>query len=572
MRKEETSKAAHRPVTVTDHGLLVWSRGVTAVLIVLFTLLGSMPVLIAETGGPGSLDTSFNGTGQMSSSFTIGPTGAPFGKAPDIVIDQQGRIVLGTSTKDLLGRTFASTFESFLVARYNSNGTSLDLAFGDGLSDPGTVITDFGQTAGIQAVGLDSAGRIVAVGTTGSSDFDFAITRYTSQGIEDFTFDGGRKRVDFGSDFDSVRSVAIDSSGRIIAAGTSLQGFFVFEDFDFALVRLLPNGTIDQGFGDNGRVLTDFGEWDEIRSVLIDDSGRIIAVGYSFQTSSTRIAIARYTSDGRLDSSFGHNGRVLASFGLPHDYVREAILDSAGRLLVAGGTSNILGADRFIALARFTEDGSLDGSFGSGGVTLVDIQGNEHGVSLALDSAGRIIVAGIASRRAFDNWVAVTRYTPDGALDMTFGLAGIVLTDVIVDGTVVRSYRGSDVEVDSQDRILVAGRANPAHPTGVAERVALIRYIGGNTTLANTAQLVDRLWTNGAITNEGVAVALTEQLDAAQELTAIGQFEAANGVLGAFVYLVNAQRGKHIATTATIDDITFDPAAVLISHAESLYQ
>jgi uncharacterized delta-60 repeat protein len=343
------------------------------------------------------------------------------------------------------------------------------LAFGDGFSDPGTVITDFGQYAGIQAVGLDSAGRIVAVGTTGSSDFDFAITRYTSQGIEDFTFDGGRKRVDFGSDFDSVRSVAIDSSGRIIAAGTSLQGFFVFfEDFDFALVRLLPNGTIDQGFGDNGRVLTDFGEWDEIRSVLIDDSGRIIAVGYSFHPSSTRIAIARYTSDGRLDSSFGHNGRVLASFGLPHDYVREAILDSAGRLLVVGGTSNILGADRFIALARFTEDGSLDGSFGSGGVTLTDIHGNEKGVSLALDSAGRIIVAGEVSRRAFDNTVAVTRYTPDGALDMTFGLAGIVLTDVIVDG--------------------------------------------------------------------------------------------------------NAQRGKHIATTATIDDITFDPAAVLLSHAESLYQ
>src|SRR5207247_11425881 len=100
----------------------------------------------------------------------------------------------------------------FPVARYNSNGTSLDLGFGDGLTNAGTVVTNFGDIEGAYAVAIDAAGRIVVVGdtTADGGDFDFAIARYTSQGIPDVTFNGiGRQIVGFDSDFDNARAVAI---------------------------------------------------------------------------------------------------------------------------------------------------------------------------------------------------------------------------------------------------------------------------------------------------------------------------------------------------------------------------
>jgi uncharacterized delta-60 repeat protein len=227
-----------------------------------------------------------------------------------------------------------------------------------------------------------------------------------------------------------------------------------------------------------------------------------------------------------------------------------------------------------MAVARFNEDGTFDESFGNRGATLTDIQGNEAAHAIAVDSLGRIILAGKSSRRALDNSIAVTRYTPDGLLDTTFGMAGVVLTNPVVDGEVAQNARARDVEIDSADRILVANSVftltNPDPVQGFS-KLALVRYHNGSTSMGNVTQLVGTLRTAGAIDSDGVATALTQQLDAAQAYTDSGDLASAEDVLDSFINLVNAQRRtKHIAATATIDGVTFDPGAVLVSHARSL--
>ena len=203
----------------------------------------------------------------------------------------------------------------------------LDTSFGNG----GKVVTDFGSYEGVAAI-ANQDGKIVAGGTTDGEDF--ALARYKSDGTPDTTFStDGKVTTDFGS-YEGIAALAIQD-GKIVAGGTT-------DGEDFVLARYDTNGVLDTTFGNGGKVITDFGSYEGIAAIAIQD-GKIVAGG---TTNGEDFALARYNTNGALDTTFSNDGRVITDFGSYEGIAALAIQDGK---IVAGGTTK--GED--FALARY---------------------------------------------------------------------------------------------------------------------------------------------------------------------------------------------------------------------------
>jgi uncharacterized delta-60 repeat protein len=187
---------------------------------------------------------------------------------------------------------------------------------------------------------------------------------------------------------------------------------------DIAVIRYALDGSRDVGFGSNGEVFTDFGGEDFARDVAIQADRKIVAGGGGGLGQD--FAIARYNVNGSLDVSFGVGGLVLTDFG-GNDVIRGLAIQRDGKIVAAGfrypSPSDFL-------LARYNTDGSLDPSFGVGGLVTSNLAGNDLVRGVALQNDGRIVVVGYSN---YD--FAVARYLTDGSPDPTFGLDGWVTTD-----------------------------------------------------------------------------------------------------------------------------------------------
>lgn len=210
---------------------------------------------------------------------------------------------------------------------------------------------------------------------------------------------------------------------------------------------------LDPYWGDGGFVTTDFdGGADNAFSLLLDNSNRMLVTGYCTNGSEKDFGIVRYLEDGTLDTSFGDGGLVSTDFFGSDDSGQSSMMDRFGNIVVAGYCWNSSHND--FALARYLETGDLDPSFGYGGIVSTDLTGPGKGdyiYSCAMDSSDRIVVAGICLNGSYYDF-ALARYLRNGNLDPSFGNAGIVSTDV----SVFHDYAYS-CTVDSEDRIVVAG-------------------------------------------------------------------------------------------------------------------
>ena len=307
----------------------------------------------------------------------------------------------------------------------------LDPTFGNS----GKVTTDFGASASAAAVAVQSDGKLVAAGLAGGvgTGDNFALARYNTDGSldRDFDFDG-MATIDFFGDQDVARAVAISPDGKILAAGFASGGM----NFDFALVRLNPNGSLDSAFGVGGRVTTDFfGSSDRAFAMALQPDGKIVLAGNTMMGGATEadFALARYNNDGSLDLSFGSGGRVTTDFFGEKDEAYAVAIKPDGRILAAG-KAEMQGGGRMedFALARYNSDGSLDRSFGSNGKVTTDFFGAEdeaRGITGMAD--GRLLLAGYSrpgSSSSNANF-ALARYDADGALDSSFGSNGRVTAD-----------------------------------------------------------------------------------------------------------------------------------------------
>jgi uncharacterized delta-60 repeat protein len=353
----------------------------------------------------GTLDNTFGSGGRVRTDFP-GLAAVP----SSVVIQPDGKIVVAGGAFPLF--TFLGNFE---VVRYNRNG-SLDRSFGNG----GIVTTTFPQGSYAFDVALQPDGKIIAAGTVfvnfdpgESSDTDFALARYNPDGTPDATFgSGGQVSTDFVGFEDDAFSVLIQPDGRIVAVGSANDPATFY---DFAAARYLSNGMIDATFGVGGKVHTDFGDqnFDRARSAALQPDGRIVAAGFAISQNGgvQNFAVARYTSNGILDTTFSRDGKNQIDFGNCCQSATKVLLQSDGRIITVGGSNGESAEDDFL-LARLNPRGSLDATFGVGGkarTSFGDLNGGANGA--ALQSDGKIVAVGFQA--TFSNqWsnFALARY------------------------------------------------------------------------------------------------------------------------------------------------------------------
>lgn len=298
---------------------------------------GDADFAITRYNSNGSIDTGFDVDGLVTQDFDFN-----FDEATGAVIQPDGRIIVA-GTARISGSGFSD--DDFAVVRLNSNG-SLDSSFGSN----GTVETDFGPgDDSVTKALLQSDGKLLVVGAAENAfgDEDFAIARYDANGDLDTSFGlDGRLTTDFGSGNDGVIDAVLQTDGKILAVGKAT----VNGNADFGIARYNVNGTLDTNFGNGGKVTTDFGfGGDNAAAVMLQPNGKIIVVGTVSGSSVSQVGIARYISDGRLDSSFGNGGKLISD--LPNGAIAGGAVLQDGKLLVAGGTFN--GSNEDFLLLRY---------------------------------------------------------------------------------------------------------------------------------------------------------------------------------------------------------------------------
>jgi uncharacterized delta-60 repeat protein len=299
----------------------------------------------------------------------------------------------------------------------------------------------------VAEVQMQSDGKILVTGfarsARASNDTDFALVRFNSDGTLDSGFgSAGKVITDFKGLDDAANAIAVQSDGKILLGGSgnvNVKGTTVTQ---FALARYNPNGTLDNSFGTKGKVLTDMGNNGGIGDMVLLSGGKILVSG----AVGNHIALARYNSNGTLDTTFGAGGKVVTSIGIQ---TTQMAMQGDGKIVVVSSTSYTHGTNPNILTVRFNTDGTLDSTFGSGGMVTWDYVGDDdYGVGVAIQTDGKIVVTGTAFDPSVDDGLALLRYNTDGSLDPAFGTGGMVWR---------RAYGVSDIALDSSGRILIIG-------------------------------------------------------------------------------------------------------------------
>lgn len=311
------------------------------------------------------------------------------------------------------------------------------------------------------AVDIDSEGRIVAAGgslddlVSAGGTNDFAVARYLVDGSLDTSFAGdGTRTIKMSERGDFVTDLAIDGQDRIVAAGYADVGRST--NFDFAVARFLENGTLDLDFGTRGRVLTDFGSTsDRGHAVSLDSQGRIVVVGEADASEDPNDFNDFAVARYEPDGDLDptfDGDGKLATDIDEADIANGVAIDGQDRIVIAGQSFNQV-TFTDIVVARYEVDGDPDTTFGGDGVATADIENSgEVASDVALDAIGRIVVTGETTAGDAPNNFSLARFEPDGDLDTTFGQSGTVVTDVREGDN-----RPFGIDIDGDGRIVVAG-------------------------------------------------------------------------------------------------------------------
>jgi|HubBroStandDraft_6_1064221.scaffolds.fasta_scaffold13289_4 uncharacterized delta-60 repeat protein len=428
------------------------------------------PRVSAQSGGTqgGALDTTFGNAGQVTTDFFGGTDQGSF-----VLIQSDSKILTGGSAVDASGNM------DFALARYNPDG-SLDSTFGTN----GKVTTNFfGEDATLTRFALQTDNKIVACGwvqmgnNLGSADF--ALARYNTDGSLDSTFGtGGKVTTDFFGSADQTFGVAIQSDGRIVVCGRA--EIPAAQDIsDLALARYNTDGSLDSTFGSDGKVTTQTpGMNANGFDVAIQSDNMIVVGGDADNSSSTAgmFLVLRYGPDGTLDPTFGTGGQVTTNINGNVSEILAMGLQQDGKIVGVGFTNgpnpDTNPTDDF-AIARYDTNGSLDTTFGTNGTVVTDFFGNsDKALGLAFQADGKLIVTGFATvPSTLQQTFVVVRYNTDGSLDQTFGTGGKVTT-----AWAGNNDRANAPAVQSDGNIVVVGTAT--EPT-TGQDFALARYLPG---------------------------------------------------------------------------------------------
>jgi uncharacterized delta-60 repeat protein len=389
-------------------------------------------VVVAGTSGSAIAVMRFNAIGGLDSGFGTGGTATASitnsNSASTVVVLGSGRIVVaGTGFSPHTGNDFE-------VARFTASGV-LDTRFGSG----GGVTTNFeGRVnAFANSIARDYSGNILVAGATTSAGDSLSLARYRSDGQLDTNFgDGGTVQITFNPYLFGPRFgdgfVAVQRDNKILLVGTSIEPGTT--NYDFALARLLPDGSLDTTFGNNGRVTT-FSEAQNTDfapsgGVLIQPDGKIVVAGYLEDYGVfpyiDKGEVVRYNLDGSLDTTFGTGGR--SSFTIPSNSGRITglALEPGGKILLGGYAQDPSTGSNNYLLERLDSNGSVDTTFGTEGQVLTSFSTFfYYGAPFAVRPDGRILAGGTTfDPVTFQRSITVAQFTANGAVDTQFGTGG----------------------------------------------------------------------------------------------------------------------------------------------------
>jgi uncharacterized delta-60 repeat protein len=432
----------------------------------------------------GTLDTSFDADGIVTTSF-----GTENDQAKDVAIQSNGDIVV-TGNATIAGNV------NFAVVRYKTNG-SLDSTFdSDGivlLDAASSVVADTSLT-------IQSNGRIVVAGTTA----DFFVFRLNTNGSLDTTFDtDGIVTTDVSTRSDNPSSIIIQADGKIVAAGSSgkQSSALVSIPADFALVRYNSNGSIDNIDTDGIITTGDFSSNADLKAVALQSNGKIVAAGSSFNGVSRLFTVVRYNTNGSLDTTFDADGIVTTPITSTRTIELSVAIQADGKIIVAGEAAGSLFE---LYVVRYNTNGSLDTSFDTDGIVIIDngSKANPDSAAVAIQSNGKILVAGSTSAGVNFRSFMLARLNTNGSLDTTFDTDGIAVTSINTIST--ESDLAESLAIQSDGKIVVVGSSSLTSTNTV---FAVVRYNinGGLDTTFNSDGIVTTAFVTPPATNRSVA-------------------------------------------------------------------
>jgi uncharacterized delta-60 repeat protein len=366
--------------------------------------LGLLAVSSPASAQPGALDSAFGGDGKVTTDVTGG-----FDYAVGLVVQGDGKLVAAGPASGGGGR--------FALVRYAADGMLDDTFSGDGVA-----LTNF--TSGFDGcydLAIQTDGKLVAVGETASTG-RFALARYNVDGSLDPSFGGdGKVTTNFSRSADFAFGVAIQTDQKIVVTGRAGgSGGRV------AVARYNPNGSLDTSFSGDGKATTDFTAGDDrADSVAIQADGAIVVAGTAdYFRRSARVAVARYTTNGTPDNTFSGNGKVMTNLTSRFDGAFALAIQPGDQKIVVAGQSR-----RNVGVVRYNRNGTLDSTFsGDGQATTSFTTGLDYADDVALDAGGKIVLAGSADYFGPSRF-ALARYDTDGTLDTTFSGDGKLTTN-----------------------------------------------------------------------------------------------------------------------------------------------
>ena len=365
--------------------------------------------------------------------------------------------------------------DDFIIDRYNQDG-SIDAGFGNN----GTVKILISREGSFNSVLYKEDGKILSSGSIQSDDYTHAniiLVQCFPDGRVDSSFgENGIVITDYGVNF-RTRSMAIQPDGKIVITGERSSN--VNDLNKTFVIRYNTDGTLDNSFGNEGKVITAYDLEVNSRKIIVQADGKILTSGtYGYLDYSPSYMATRYKADGKLDNNFGENGVAFSGdFGVnPQGYwytdMHDMVLQSDNKIIVGGKTGT--NGQFNTGLCRFNSDGSLDMSFGIEGKVITSVgnfQTPTYGIALQPD--GKIIAGGEYSPKAQSYiYFSMFRYQPNGMLDSSFGENGRVTTPE------AGKYAGAEkVILQPDQKILLLGAANDGY--------SIARYFNDNVLAAN---------------------------------------------------------------------------------------
>ena len=324
-------------------------------------------------------------------------------------------IALQADGKAIVSGSIFGSYADIAVARYNTNGTP-DTTFGTN----GVTTQDLGYASSAEdGVVVQTDGKIVVGGegdTNGNYGHSILIGRYNSDGTPDTSYgsNGVVKTPISGYNDVNTKAIAMQADQSVILVGATAVAPGTADIF---IARYTSTGALDQSFGNGGFVVTHPGSsgYDEAEAVTVQGDGKILVWVNNG-------SLLRYNADGSVDTTFGNNGIVSESVQGAFDVA----LQSDGKILVTGGAN---GSPREPYVIRYNTDGTRDTSFGNNGMFTGSFSTSDSGgASLLVQSDGKIVVGGWDSNAGQYNF-ALWRLTSSGSLDTSFGNGGSIITN-----------------------------------------------------------------------------------------------------------------------------------------------